>query len=314
MQYLPAETLSEMLRLEPLLDVLQKGFCEDITVPLRHHHHYANPAASVDSTFLLMPAWEKEGYLGVKLITVSPENPKQQLPSIQGLYVLFEVATGNPLLTMDAKSLTLLRTSAASALASRYLSRTNSDSLLMVGTGALAPYLVRAHAGVRPIEKVWVWGRNFKKAQLVAEELKEEGFEVEAVASLNPYASQASIISCATMAKEPLIKGEWLREGQHLDLVGSYLPDHREVDDECIRKSSLYVDIMEGATKESGDIVMPLDSGLISQEDIRGDLFDLCQGKVRGRTAEAEISLFKSVGHALEDLVAAKLAYELYNS
>lgn len=307
MKFYGPEALAERMPLGPLLAALEAGFRADITVPLRHHHMYANPTAGQDSTLLLMPAWESASYLGVKLITVSPENPLKGKPSIQGIYLLADVATGTPQALLDAKTLTLLRTSAASALASRYLSREETRSMVMVGTGALAPYLIRAHAGVRPIEQVWVWGRSQEKAEGVVEALAGEAFQVEATTDLAAACQAADLISCATMAKEPLVAGAWLRPGQHLDLVGSYLPDHREADDAAVRRSVVYVDIMEGATHESGDIVVPLKNGTLTREAIRGDLFDLCRGRVPGREDADSITYFKSVGHALEDLAAAML-------
>ena len=292
-----------------LIKALQQGFQEDYTVPMRHHHSYKNPAATMDSTLLLMPAWQSGEYLGIKIITVSPDNSQKQLPSVQGIYLLFDAITGTPLAQLDAKTLTTRRTAAASALASSFLSRPDSTSLLMVGTGNMAPALIEAHAAVRPIQKVYIWGRNFPKAQALAAQLQNAAYSVEAILLLAPIVPKVDIVSCATLSKHALIKGEWLQAGQHLDLVGSFTPNMREADDKAIQRASVYVDVMEGATKESGDILIPLNNGTLERSAIKGDLFDLCRNKVAGREDAHTISLFKSVGHALEDLVAAKLVY-----
>ena len=273
MHFFDKESLEKQLTYPELIEALRSAFGDDYTVPLRQHYNYENPGAGVDSTLLLMPAWKKGGLLGVKLVTVSPNNAKLGLPSIQGIYTLFDAQSGTPLAQMDAPTLTNLRTAAASALASSFLSRKNSNTLLMVGTGSLAPYLIRAHRSVRPIEEVYVWGRNFSKAQQLAERLKEENLTINAIENLEAYLPQASIISCATLSKTPLVLGKHLVPGQHIDLVGSYKPDMREADDETIQRSSLFVDTMEGATKESGDIFQPLQKGIIQKQDINADLF-----------------------------------------
>lgn len=313
MQIITKEQIEKLLPYPLLITALQKGFQEDITVPLRHHHTYQNPPAQ-DSILLLMPAWKTSEYVGVKIITVSPDNGTLGLPSVQGVYLLFNARNGIPLAQMEAKMITNRRTAAASALASSFLSRKNSKRLLMVGTGNMAPALIEAHAAVRPIDEVFIWGRNMEKAKMLASQLQGNSFRVKAIADLEPIARQVDIISCATLSSTPLIQGAWLQDGQHLDLVGSFTPTMRETDNRAIQKSSVYVDIMEGATKESGDIVIPLEKGILDISAIKGDLFSLCKKEAIGRQSESEITLFKSVGHALEDLVAAKMVYEGLNT
>ncbi len=310
MNFVNGEFIASNLRFEALIPALQKAFCSDVVVPMRHHHDFENPKEGLDSTLLLMPAWQPSEHLGVKVVTVSPENGQYNLPSIQGLYILMDAQKGMPLSIMDAKALTVKRTAAASALASQFLSNKDASSLLMVGTGALAPNLIEAHAAVRPIENVFVWGRNIEKAKLVLQQVAHLGLHVEVVSDIESVASEVDILSCATLSPTPLIKGAWLRNGQHIDLVGAYKPDMREADDNLISKVRLYVDNFEGAIKETGDIVLPLNSKIISKRDIQGDLFELCREQKEGRGSEEEITCFKSVGHALEDLVAAGLVYE----
>lgn len=310
MQQLSNQQLEKLLTFPKLIDILQQAFQEKITVPLRHHHQYENPAMGVDSTLLLMPAWKSGAYLGIKIVNVSPKNGQLNLPAIQGIYLLFDAKTGVPVTQMDAKLLTAKRTAAASALASRFLSRKDSSTLLMIGTGALAPHLIAAHASIRPIEKVLVWGRSRAKAEIIVEKFANMKFSIEAIEKIEDGIAKADIISCATLSKKPLIFGKWLKKGQHVDLVGSYLPHAREADDKVIQRATIFVDTLEGATKESGDIVIPLQKGILQLSDIQSDLFGLCEQKHTGRQSKEEISVFKSVGHGLEDLATAIYVYE----
>jgi ornithine cyclodeaminase len=299
---------------EELITALKSGFSsKDFIVPQRHHHDFPNSATGVDSTLLLMPAWQSGKHAGVKIATVSPENDRFGLPSIQAIYIFMDAKTGVVKATLQAKSLTAKRTAAASALASNYLSRPDSNSLLMIGTGALSSNLIRAHASVRPIQKVFVWGRNPEKAKAICDTLKEEPFDCHFIESIEDKISTVDIISCATLSKTSLVLGKNLKEGQHIDLVGAYKKDMREADDEVIKKASIFVDTPAGI-EESGDIFIPLQKGVLQKEDIKGDLFSLCAGKSTGRTSENQITLFKSVGHALEDLVAASYFYDKYTN
>ena len=296
-----------------LIAALGEGFSNaDIMVPMRHHHDFPNPEVGADSTLLLMPAWNPSNDAGVKMVTVSPENGRFGLPSIQGVYILMDTTKGGIKALLEAKSLTVKRTAAASALASAFLSRKDAKSMLMVGTGALAPNLIKAHASIRPLEKVYIWGRDPAKAKDLVVQLKNESFETETVIDIAEKIEEVDIVSCATLSKTPLILGQHIREGQHIDLVGAYRTDMREGDDDLITKASVFVDTFQGGLKESGDIVQPIKKGILKKEEVRSDLFGLCSGSHRGRSHGKEITLFKSVGHALEDLVAAGYYYNKY--
>jgi ornithine cyclodeaminase/alanine dehydrogenase-like protein (mu-crystallin family) len=298
-----------------LIQRLKQGFSESvIQVPMRHHHDYPNPPEGKDSTLLLMPAFNPGIEAGVKIVTVSPNNGNYNLPAIQGTYLYFDAHKGNIKAILDAKSLTAKRTSCTSALASSFLSREDSGSLLMIGTGALAKNLIQAHASVRPIKEVYVWGRSLTKAQAICDELTQATFTCTAIANIEDKISYVDIISCATLSPTPLVLGKWLKAGQHLDLVGAYKKDTREADDEAVLKSSVFIDTYQGGLKESGDIVIPLRTRIITPEYIKADLFELCAGTKKGRTSESEITYFKSVGHALEDLVAASYFYNEFIS
>jgi len=285
-----------------------------IQVPMRHHHDFPNPKENTDSTLLLMPAWNPGKEAGVKIVTVSPNNGVYNLPAIQGTYLYLDAHKGTVKAILAAKALTAKRTAAASALASSYLSREDASSLLMIGTGALSVNLIMAHASVRPIKNVYVWGRNFKKAEAICQEAALKGFNTTPIHDLVEVIPKVDIISSATLSKTPLVLGKHLKEGQHIDLVGAYKKDMREADDEAIKKSSVFLDTYQGGLKESGDIAIPLKTGVLLENDIKADLFDLCSNKKQGRQNSKEITFFKSVGHALEDLAAATYYYEKYKN
>ena len=304
-----AEYIQNNTRFDSLVDALRLGFQGSIETPMRHHHDFKNPNASQDSTLLLMPSWQAGESVGVKVVTVSPDNGTISLPSIHGVYLLFDAANGQPKAMLDGSSMTAKRTAAASALASSYLSRGDSSSLLMVGTGALAPNLIEAHCSQRPIKTVYIWGRKLAKAEQLASSLRHLNAAVIAIENLDEYVPKVDLISCATLSSTALIKGNLLQPGQHIDLVGSYKKDTREADNEVMTKSRVFVDTYQGGLKESGDIVFPLAEEIISEKDILADLFSLCKKEHSGRTNDEEITVFKSVGHASEDLVAANYYY-----
>lgn len=295
--------------LELISEIKQYFANDEVLVPMRHHHDFPNPEVKADSTLLLMPAWNPSKNAGVKIVTVSPENGQFNLPSIQGTYIYFDAIKGSIKAILEAKSLTVKRTAATSALASSYLSRENSSSLLMIGTGALSTNLIKAHSIVRPIKNVFVWGRNFDKATAICKKLENENFTITPIKSIEEKISEVDIISCATLSKTPLVLGKHLKLGQHIDLVGAYKKDMREADDEAISKASVFIDTFQGGLKESGDIVIPIQNGTLKEKEIKADLFQLCSNQKKGRTSDEEITLFKSVGHALEDLAAANYYY-----
>jgi ornithine cyclodeaminase len=259
--------------------------------------------------WLLLPAWQFGRHFGVKLVSVFPENAGKGIESVQGVYLLFDGATGLPLAAIDGAALTLRKTAANSALAATYLAREGARFLLMVGAGALAPHLVQAHAAVRPIERVRVWNRTADRARALAAALATEdwarGLDIAATEDLEGAAREADVISCATMATAPLIRGDWLRPGTHLDLVGGFRPDMREADDEAVRRARIFVDARFTTLEVAGDICQPLAAGLIAEADIT-DGFQLARDERPGRLSEDEITLFKSGGGGHEDLGTAQ--------
>jgi ornithine cyclodeaminase len=292
-----------------LINSLEAMFRSRAQAPERHHHAIEVPGEP-EATLLLMPAWVPGRYFGVKMVSVFPGNAARGLPSIHGSYLLSSGTTGELLAILDGGELTARRTACASALASRYLSRKESSTLLVCGTGRLSFNLIEAHKSVRPIDRVIVWGRDAAKAEQVAERAAMFGLDAAAAGDLEAAARQADIISCATLSETPLIKGAWLKPGTHLDLIGAFKPSMRESDDEAVRRATIFVDTRAGALAEAGDIIQPIRAGVMTAEDIAADLADLAGGIHKGRTGEEEITLFKSVGSSLEDLAGAILAVE----
>ncbi|MBB4570462.1 ornithine cyclodeaminase family protein [Rhizobium leucaenae] len=292
-----------------LIEAIATMFAGSCVMPVRHHHDMEVPGES-DATLLLMPAWLPGQYMGVKMVSVFPDNAERGLPAIFGTYLLSSGRTGEMLAAIDGGELTARRTAATSALAARYLARADAEELLVCGTGRLSLNLIQAHAEGRELKRIGVWGRDRGKAQQVADEARVFGLNVEAITDLEAAAHSADIISCGTLSSTPVIKGEWLKPGAHLDLVGGFKPDMRETDDISIRRAQVFVDTRAGAMKEAGDIVQPLKSGVLTEDAIHAELSELVRGTRPGRTNDDDITLFKSVGAALEDLAGAILAYE----
>jgi len=297
--------LAAVLDDRSLVECLREAFREGAESPLRQHYDVGAPGT--EGTLLLMPAWQPGRSLGVKVVTVFPGNAARGRSAVQGSYLLLDAQTGTPRALLDGAALTRRRTAAASALAATYLARAGSATLVMIGTGSLAPHLVAAHAAARPIREVRVWGRSPEKAAALAARLDRPELRVTAAQHLEEAVRAADIVSCATLSAEPLVHGAWLRPGTHVDLVGGFTPSMREADDDAVRRSRVFVDT-PAALEEAGDVVQPIARGLLRAEDV-ADLFGLVRGARPGRQGGDEITLFKSVGAALEDLAAARLAF-----
>ncbi len=291
-----------------LIDAIRDAFRNGGTSPVRHHHSVPGQGDG-DVTLLLMPAWNSDGDFGIKLATIAPSNKGRGLPTLHGVYVLFSKSTGMPRAVLDAGALTARRTAAASALASRYLSRPESSTLLVIGAGRVARQLIAAHCAVRPIEEIRIWGRDPASAEELA---KQAGRETDArcvyVPDVETGANGADIISSATPAEAPLLRGAWVGPGTHVDLVGAYKPTMCEADTELIEKADqVFVDTNEGAQDEAGELIQAERAGVFSFADVAGDLYRLSSSDSSPRNGPDEITLYKSVGSALQDLAAAQL-------
>ncbi len=318
MLQIDAGAVAAALTFPKAVDVLAAGFRTGAVSPLRHHHTIdlgARPAA----TLLLMPAWTRahaDGdaagrYLGFKLVTVTPDNGVRfSKPAIAGLYVLISTEDGAPLALINAAELTARRTAAASGLAARYLARADACNLTVIGAGALAPQLIRAHASVRPIRTVRIWNRTRAHAERVAALFDDTPLNVIVADDLEAAVRAADILSTATLSQTPVFQGDWLSPGVHVDLVGAFRPDMRESDDVAITRARIWADTMTGGLKEAGDLVIPIAEGVLDPDRIEGDLFGLTSETAPVRRNPDEITLFKSVGASIEDLYAAIAVYE----
>lgn len=306
MRYIDGETLERVLDFPSLADALDRWHREPPPQVGRSLLQQDGEGETPDC-FLNLPAWYPGAAMGVKVITVLPANPIKAhgLPAIQALYPVFDGETGAPRAVIDGTALTYWKTAGDSALGCHYLARKDADSLLMVGSGALAPYLARAHMAMRPsLTQVMVWNRTVAKAEAMARELAAGGIDANAIDDLEAACREADIISCATSATSPLIKGAWLKAGCHVDLVGSFTPEMREADDDVIaRAAAVFMDYALFAG-EPGDICTPIDTGLLAREDIV-DFYKMCGGGHPGRTNDHDITVFKNVGGAHLDLMTA---------
>jgi ornithine cyclodeaminase len=304
MRYISADELNAKLELPPLIEALRELFRRGVDEARAIHLHQPLDGGRRND-WLLLPAWQFGRHLGIKMASVFPGNEAKGLASVQGLYVLFDGSNGLPLAAIDGAAITLWKTAANSALAATYLARKDARTLLMVGAGALAPYLARAHCAVRPIAQVTIWNRTTANAERMAAALTRPGLTVEVVSDLAAAVARADVVSCATMASAPVIKGAWLSPGVHVDLVGAYRLETREADDDAVRRARVFIDAWFTAGAHCGDICQPLAAGLVKKDDIT-DTFQLVRGERPGRLREDEITLFKSGGGGHEDLGTAQ--------
>ena len=307
MLVLNAAQISTLAPTPRLIECLRQAFRSKWFVPARQV--LSLPGGVGERLLLVMPAFEPGGGGMMKLSTVFPDNPTRGVPTIQGAIVVFS-ESGAPIAVLDGGAVTRLRTGAACALASSYLSRADSSHLLIIGTGPLASSMAAAHCTVRPVTRVTVWGRNIERAISTARTIQAvvgSGIEVLVADALEAAVGQADIISCATASTTPVLAGKWLTPGVFVDLVGSFSPAKREADDEVVLRSRIFVDTWQGALTEAGDLLDPIARGIITRGKILGDLGELVCASVEGRTQDEEIILFKSVGSAIEDLAVANL-------
>ena len=303
MRQFDLEATARRLDFPALIAALERQFVEGCEVPARHVH-----AVGDALTALVMPAWQPGCYFGLKVVNVAPANAARGLPGLFATYQLFDATTGAPLALIDGGELTARRTAAASALAASRLARPDARRQLIVGAGRVGSLLAPAMRAVRAMDDVMVWSRDPVAAARLAASLAADGHPARAVGELASAVAQADIVSCATLAQHPLIRGEWLAPGSHLDLIGGFTPAMREADDACFAGADVWIDTAEALTK-AGDLLHPIASGALRREDVRGTLADLCASPAPARDALAR-TVFKSVGTALEDLAAAILVYE----
>jgi alanine dehydrogenase len=283
-----------------LIEAIRAIFVAGCQAPLRHAHPLPE-----SGTLLLMPA-ANATHSGVKIVHVSPGNGARGLPAVHAAYLLSDAITGQPVALLDGGELTDRRTAATSVLAARFLARPESRRMLLLGSGRVAAALAEAYAASFPLTEIAIWSPRGANAEALAARLAAHGTPARAVS--RPEPSGFDIISAATLSAAPLIRGADLSAGTHLDLVGAYRADLREVDGAAVARALVVVDTRAGGLSEAGDVVQAIAEGHITPADVAAELADLCRGQHPGRTSPDQITLFKSVGWAGEDLAAAILA------
>ena len=297
------------LGFDRLVPALHAAFAGNTVVPSRHVHQVQSGDDA--GTVLIMPAWSEAGFMGIKTVNIWPGNSARGLPGLHANYLLYDAHTGVPLALMDGNEITSRRTAAAAALGASFLARTDARRLLVLGTGRVARLLPAAMKQVRPgIDEVMVWNHRPAGAQDLAAQLRAEGQNANAVGDLQGAVRRADIVSCATLSAAPLVQGEWLAPGAHLDLIGSFTPQMREADPSCFGNGARTFVDTEEALKKSGDLLDAMASGHLREDAVQATLAQLCKGERIGRTSEGERTVFKAVGNALEDLAAATLVWQ----
>lgn len=307
MKILDADQTRARLKFDHLVPALREAFAGEANVPPRHVHSVE--AGADKGTVLIMPAWSEAGYLGIKTINIFPGNSARGLPGLHATYVLYDAHTGVPLAQFDGNEITAWRTAAASALGASFLARADAKRLLVLGTGRIARLLPAAHASVREIDEVQVWNHRAEGAQALAAQWRSEGWNAQAVTDLESAVRGADIVTCATLATSPLVRGEWLTPGSHLDLIGSFTPAMKEAHPSCFADARVFVDTEEAPTK-AGDLLDAFAANALTPEGIQATLAQLCRGERSGRLSPSERTVFKAVGSALEDLAAATLVWQ----
>lgn len=306
MEIIDHQHVAGCLDYRTLIEALRSAFARRNSHAIQQR---SETGSNADSKVLLVKAAWDQDVTVVKALTLNEKNWQSSVPFIQGLVAIFDKPSGTPLGVVDAKEITCRRTAAASALAADYLAAPNAEIMTLIGTGVLAPHMALAHAETRPIRRINVFGRSLDKAEATAGTIRSlvPAIQVRAVSDLPEAVREAHIVSTATSSKTPVLRGAWISDGAHIDLVGAFAPDAREADDDTIARARVFLDDRDATLKEAGDIVLPIANGTITAKDIVGDLAELCGGQVAGRMTDREVTVFKSVGTALEDLIAAKL-------
>jgi len=311
MQIIDARRVRERLPMPVCIEAMAAAMSAVSAGSVRVPPRTFMPLGSGDEALLLMPgAAAGLGVYGAKIIGLHPGNPARGLPAIQGFVALFDVATGAPLAIVDGGALTAIRTAAASALATRVLGRADARTHGVFGTGALARTHIEAIAVVRPCTRVLVWGRHLRKARALArEEAQRTGLAIEAVSD-PAEAAACDIVTTVTGAHEPVLRGAWVRPGAHVNLVGAHRPTTREADSDLIAAARVYTDLMESLLNEGGDVLIPIAEGRIDRAHVAGEIGQVLNGTLAGRTSDDEITVYKSLGITAQDLYAAHAVYQ----
>lgn len=316
MNYIDFDDVAGALPYDELVESLREIYRAEGMSADRHLVDLESINSTPGTCIAFMPAWGPGHNLTTKIFTIFPDNSNLGLPTIYALILVLDPTTGKPKAILDGTEVTRRRTACMSALAADYLARPDSRNLVVCGAGALAPHAAMAHASVRPIETIGIWARRAEAAESVVQYLQSQrqDLDIYVVDDLADACQRADIVSSQTSSPDPIVFGKWISPGTHMDFVGSHESNRRECDDEAARRSRIFVDVMETAMKEAGDILIPLRSGVIDQKQIIGDLSDLAGERVSGRKTNDEVTLFKSTGSSLADMAAAELVVKNMSS
>lgn len=313
MLILGREEVERLLPMKECIDVMAEALSAlargDALQPLRQVHWLPDRRGLLG----VMPGalWDGEGsVLGIKVITVFPGNHARGEETHLGSVLLFEAEMGKPLAILDAAAVTEIRTAAVSGLATRLLAREDAGDLALLGSGVQARSHLAALKEVRPLRRVRVWSRHPESARrFAAEESARHGLAVEAVATAREAVEGADLVCTVTSAREPVLEGAWLAPGTHVNAVGACTAVTREIDTEAVLRARILVDRRESALAEAGDLLIPMRAGEVGEDPIAGELGDVLVGLLPGRQSLREITLFKSLGLAVEDLAAARFVW-----
>ena len=304
MKYFDMKAIQTALPYPLLVEALAKGLQQFAQTPARSFFSPNQDASCV----MIMPAWRPHQMMGVKLVSIWPENNAKGESAVSAVYVVISCLDGRPLAVLDGTELTLRRTAAAAALAAKRLARENSETLAVLGTGSLSVPLVQAHTDTMRFKNVLVWGRQFHKAQRVVNQLKELGIEVRAMGDLEETLALSDVVAVATTATEPFLKAAWVKPGTHISLVGAFTPQMAEAEPVLMARSQLFADCRASVLEKGGEVFQAIKQGLVLDSDIIADLAELTAQLDRSWRHDGQaITVFKSVGFALLDLIAAEV-------
>lgn len=304
MRMIDAQTVHRLLDWQGAIEAMRRGHLKDkpkiARLALDQPHEGGHP-----DMLLAVPAWQAGEALGIKVVTSFPRNVEAfGVPTVDALYLVFDPHNGKAQAVIDGEALIFRKTASDSALGASFLAPPQAQTMLMVGAGALAPYVIEAMLAVRPsLKRVLIWNRTPGRARDLAETLQTAGKPAEACRDLDADLPLADIVISATMTEQPLVKGDLIAPGAHVGLIGSFTPQMREGDDALLRRAAIFVDDY-ACLERSGEFIEPLRTGVISRDDVRGDLFALCRGEVALRPGERP-TLFKNGGAGHLDLFLA---------
>lgn len=310
------ERIASLLPMNECIEVMEKTFrslaAGECLQPLRNIMEL--PARN--GVLGMMPGYaEKLGVMGIKVITVFHANSEVGLPSHQGIVILFDAKNGHPLMLFDALEITAIRTAAASAVATKLLSRMDASTLAIIGSGEQAKRHIEAITLVRTIKQVNIWSRNEKNAKDLAETVSGiYGVPIAVSGDINETVTNADIICTVTSSKEPLVSGDWISAGTHINAVGSSTPTARELDTAAMVRSKLFTDCYDSIFNEAGDFLIPKKEGAVTDDHVKAELGEVLTGVKKGRENNDEITVFKSLGIAAEDIFSAFHIYKKINA